>query len=184
MLNFSHHRNVALGSGRLVERDVDQRFDFLVKKGGKYYDEGVLPAFDGHSPYSTPSLEHTSLKANGWSQKENEQEPLPMDWRAAFRQVPESNSAAEDMIDEESGDADVVQYQMIQDSSFTNADGKPNIVSQFNPLLDPKLCAGHVLSDNVSQLRALGTTPYTSASPVPSSCRRLKVQRISFKSKV
>ncbi|KAL8776269.1 MAG: hypothetical protein Q9213_008331 [Squamulea squamosa] len=98
-LNFA--QKVALTSGRhkhFIEifsplhnqthdkRALDPTHNCLVEKGRKYWEEGVLPAFDGHSPFPTPNFGDAvdKLADSGWMSFEASKQ-LPKWWYDAFK---------------------------------------------------------------------------------------------------
>ncbi|KAL8728798.1 MAG: hypothetical protein Q9166_005176 [cf. Caloplaca sp. 2 TL-2023] len=81
-----------------VKRAVSQPFECLVEKGKQYWEEGVLPAFDGKSRFPTPYFgsgeEFSALEDSGWTSNE-EPKPLKDWWNNAFKatkgKIPKGN---------------------------------------------------------------------------------------------
>ncbi|KAL8789872.1 MAG: hypothetical protein Q9213_000940 [Squamulea squamosa] len=152
-------RNVALTFGRqdhvfnfsltqdgpLFKRTVDPDFHNLVCKGRTYYQQGVLPAFDGHSAFATPGFTAVSFQDNGWRRIDQPDEPLPQHWKPAFSMIPEGKPADDDEESEgEARDADVTQVYMDQRLPFTNAQGQlntPPTGAKYYAMYLPEACA-------------------------------------------
>ncbi|KAL8992143.1 MAG: hypothetical protein Q9169_007338 [Polycauliona sp. 2 TL-2023] len=94
--NFS-----SISKSPLVKRVLGARWKCYVEKGRKYYQEGVLPAFDGQSAFPTPSFTEDDLKANGWDYSDPIEEPLPLHWVKAFELVPEGQPTDEEERDDD-----------------------------------------------------------------------------------
>ncbi|KAL8673591.1 MAG: hypothetical protein Q9168_001989 [Polycauliona sp. 1 TL-2023] len=128
-----------ISTGPLTKRALSSRWSCLVENGRKYYEDGVLPAFDGHSPYPTPTFTAHDFEANGWKESNPVEEPLPLHWKDAFELVPEGATDDEDDRDE-----DVHRVYLDQTLPFTNAQGQPDTPptrSMYYGLYLPNSCA-------------------------------------------
>ncbi|KAI4252442.1 MAG: hypothetical protein LQ352_004290 [Teloschistes flavicans] len=134
-LSASDTRNVALTFGHdddvfhfspiitrsLSKRALDPKYDCLVEKGRRYYEDGILPAFNGHSAFATPTFDESSFQANGWSRIDEDNEVVPQAWKPALAMVPEGRPASGDESDR---DEEVTLVYMDQNEPFTNAEGQ------------------------------------------------------------
>ncbi|KAL8776182.1 MAG: hypothetical protein Q9203_003468 [Teloschistes exilis] len=141
-VNSSDPKLIALAFGRhegafgfspaypwpLGKRALDPKYDCLVEKGRKYYESGILPAFDGHSLYPTPLFDEHSFTANGWSRFDEEDEVVPYAWKPVFAMVPEGRPPSGDESDR---DEEVVLVYMSQDQPFMNAQGQETVSQSF-----------------------------------------------------
>ncbi|KAI4208479.1 MAG: hypothetical protein LQ348_000141 [Seirophora lacunosa] len=71
-----------------IRRALGQDRQCLVEKGKRYWENGVLPAFDGHSNYPTPDFGNAqdALERSGWTSHE-ELHPLPNWWKDSFKKT-------------------------------------------------------------------------------------------------
>lgn len=137
-LSASDTRNVALTFGHdddvfhfspiitrsLSKRALDPKYDCLVEKGRRYYEDGILPAFNGHSAFATPTFDESSFQANGWSRIDEDNEVVPQAWKPALAMVPEGRPASGDESDR---DEEVTLVYMDQNEPFTNAEGQETV---------------------------------------------------------
>ncbi|KAL9582553.1 MAG: hypothetical protein Q9212_003231 [Teloschistes hypoglaucus] len=140
-INSSDPKLVALTFGRpdvfrfspahtrpFSKRALDPKYDCLVEKGRKYYESGILPAFDGHSSYPTPPFDENSFKDNGWSRKDDDDSFVPHAWEPAFAIVPEGRPSSGDESDR---DVEVTFVFMSQDEPFTNDQGQQKATEAY-----------------------------------------------------
>ncbi|KAL8632444.1 hypothetical protein Q9189_001819 [Teloschistes chrysophthalmus] len=140
-VNSSDPKLVALTFGRhdlfrfspvhtrpLSKRALDPKYDCLVEKGRKYYESGILPAFDGHSSYPTPPFDDKSFKDNGWSRKDDDDSFVPHAWEPAFAMVPEGRPSSGDESDR---DVEATFVFMSQDEPFTNDQGQQKATGAY-----------------------------------------------------
>ncbi|KAL8992155.1 MAG: hypothetical protein Q9169_007328 [Polycauliona sp. 2 TL-2023] len=101
---------------RRAKRAVSAQFKSLVCKGKQYWEEGVLPAFDGQSRFPTPTFgdAEDKLADSGWTFRD-EPQALPSYWQEVFKSaqggVPTEN---------------LVKVNLNQRSDFSNAFGDQN----------------------------------------------------------
>ena len=107
-----------------------QRWGYLIEKGKNYWEQGILPAFEGRSPYTTPQWTERDLVGDytlvtGWARKDEPGKDLPAHWKDAFELIPEGNQAARNQ--------ETSFVSLDHNAAFTNTQGHTGMVSQPSP---------------------------------------------------
>ncbi|KAI4246623.1 MAG: hypothetical protein L6R42_009855 [Xanthoria sp. 1 TBL-2021] len=84
--------------GSHVKQTLGLRWSLLVEKGKRYWEDGVLPALEGRSPFPTPQWIERDLVGDdtldtGLAWKDEPEENLPDHWKDVFELIPEGNKA-------------------------------------------------------------------------------------------
>lgn len=134
--NFSRPGRRDLSSDLSPTMANAQRWGYLIEKGKNYWEQGILPAFEGRSPFSTPSWTERDLFGDetldtGWAWKDEPGKDLPAHWKDAFELIPEGNQAGRNQ--------ETSFVSLDHNAAFTNTQGDTDVVSQ--PSAHPSLQA-------------------------------------------
>lgn len=125
--DLSPSMSKAISKETSVDEPLGQRWGYLIEKGKNHWEQGILPAFEGRSPFPTPQWTERDLVGDetlttGWAWKDEPGKDLPAHWKDAFELIPEGNQAGRNQ--------ETSFVSLDHNAAFTNTQGNTEVVSQ------------------------------------------------------